>query len=198
MDLFNNDDFDEEQDDPYANDDEFSNRSVSPELGDKRSRSPTEDISGQPQQKAFKITASRGKPKAGDFDPATQALLKVVIACYRGHLCGENPYPEPMVALTWAKLAWNQACRLCESHIQYTAELLKLVCRFLLISLLRLSLIQYRSLIATVTFVARSKLEFMNSSQKRMAFKVAQSQQPLLRTSSLPGNLKKAFHLFTV
>jgi hypothetical protein len=78
-------------------------------------------------QKAIKIMASRGKTKAGDFDPATQALLKVVISCYRGRLCNENPYPDPMLALTWAKLAWNDACQLCDSHIRYTSELLKLV-----------------------------------------------------------------------
>jgi hypothetical protein len=127
-DSFDNNDFNEDHDAPHATDDEeFSNRSVSPEIGDKRSRSPTEDISEQPMQKAYKITASRGKTKAGDFDPATQALLKVVIACYRGRLCNENPYPDPMLALTWAKLAWSEACQLCDSNIRYTTELLKLV-----------------------------------------------------------------------
>jgi hypothetical protein len=128
VDAFNNDDYNNDWDTPHVTDDEeFSNRSVSPELGDKRSRSPTKDISEQPMQKVIKIMASRGKTKAGDFDPATQALLKVVISCYRGRLCNENPYPDPMLALTWAKLAWNDACQLCDSHIRYTSELLKLV-----------------------------------------------------------------------
>jgi hypothetical protein len=100
---------------------------MSPELGNKHSHSPTEDISEQPRQKAFKIMASHGKTKAGDFDPATQALLKVVIASYCGCLCNENPYLDLMLVLMWAKLAWNKASQLCNSHIQYTTELLKLI-----------------------------------------------------------------------
>jgi hypothetical protein len=131
VESLNNNDFNEDRNAPHArDDDEISDRSVSPEIGNKRSRSPTEDISEQPMQKAYKITASRGRTKAGDFDPATQALLKVVIACYCGRLCNENPYPDPMLALTWAKLAWNEACHLCDSHIRYTTELLKLICLY--------------------------------------------------------------------
>ena len=95
--------------------------------GSKRSRSPNEYPPGQQLQKAIKLFESQGKPKASDYDPSVCTLLKLAIFLFRGKLSTENPFPDAMLAMTWAKSVWLDACKMCDTWIQFNSEIIKLV-----------------------------------------------------------------------
>jgi hypothetical protein len=85
--------------------------------GNKRSHSPTECPPGQPLQKAIKLFESQGKPKASDYDPSIRALLQLAIFLFCSKLSTENPFPDAMLAMTWAKSVWLDACKMCKTWI---------------------------------------------------------------------------------
>ena len=95
--------------------------------GSKHSRSPTEYPPGQPLQKAIKLFESQGKPKASDYDPSVRALLKLAIFLFHGKLSTENPFPDAMLAMTWAKSVWLDTCKTCNTWIQINSKIIKLV-----------------------------------------------------------------------
>jgi hypothetical protein len=78
-----------------------------------------------------KLYKSKGKPKAGDYEPHVQALLKLAIFLFRGRLSTVTPFPDPVVAMGWAKDCWEEGCKMCENtSIPYNSEVLKLVSRY--------------------------------------------------------------------
>ena len=95
--------------------------------GSKHSRSPNEYSPGQPLQRAIKLFKSQGKPKASDYDPSVRALLKLAIFLFCGKLSTENPFPDAMLAMTWVKSVWLDACKMCNTWIQFNSEIIKLV-----------------------------------------------------------------------
>ena len=95
--------------------------------GSKRSRSPNEYPPGQPLQKAIKFFKSQGKPKASDYDPSVCTLLKLAIFLFRGKLSTENPFPDAMLTMTWVKSVWLDACKMCDTWIQFNSKIIKLV-----------------------------------------------------------------------
>lgn len=101
--------------------------------GSKRPRSPNEVAAAeQPLKKAVKLYASINKPKAGDYDSTARSLLKLAISLFRGKLATEAPWVDGMLAMTWAKGNWMDACRMYESWTAYNTELVKLVRIYLL------------------------------------------------------------------
>ena len=116
------DDDDDEDDGTNSNDDDGPITA-----GSKCSRSPNEYPPGQPLQKTIKLFESQGKPKASDYDPSVHALLKLAIFLFRGKLSTENPFPDAMLAMTWAKSVWLDACKMCDTWIQFNSEIIKLV-----------------------------------------------------------------------
>jgi hypothetical protein len=74
-----------------------------------------------------KISSADGRPKAAHYDPEIQEVIFSAIRHYRFLLSSQHPYPEPMTEITWAKLAWQEGCRLHKVEIAHTPEVLGLV-----------------------------------------------------------------------
>lgn len=94
----------------------------------KRVRS--DSLTSEPQRicKVMKKQGAEGRPKAAHYDAEVQEVIFSAIRFYRFYLSSKNPYPDPMVEITWAKTAWKEGCRLNEVEIAHTPELLRLVC----------------------------------------------------------------------
>lgn len=88
-----------------------------------------DDNDGQ-VRKAVKIHESRGRPKAADYEPSVRTIFSIAWALYRGRLCTEGAMPDRMQEVTWAKLAWNEACKRLHSRVAYDAEIIKMVRSF--------------------------------------------------------------------
>ncbi|KAG1906492.1 uncharacterized protein F5891DRAFT_931848, partial [Suillus fuscotomentosus] len=95
----------------------------------KRHRRPSDSDNEDDGQvrKAVKIQESRGRPKAADYEPSVRTIFGVAWALYRGHLCTEGAMPDRMQEVTWAKLAWNDACKRLQTHVAYDAEIIKMI-----------------------------------------------------------------------
>ncbi|KAG1742961.1 hypothetical protein EDD22DRAFT_851560 [Suillus occidentalis] len=78
-------------------------------------------------RKAVKIQESRGRPKAADYEPSVRTIFGITWALYRGRLCTEGAMPDRMQEVTWAKLAWNEACKRLQSRVAYDAEIIKMI-----------------------------------------------------------------------
>lgn len=116
-----------------GNNDTTDDNTDSPLRGNKRYRShddDEEDGSNKPPRKAVKIQPSQGKPKAADYEPSVRTIFGVAWPLYRGRLAIDDGMPDAMLELTWAKAAWNDACKKCDTFIAYNAEILKMVSLF--------------------------------------------------------------------
>ncbi|KAJ7482668.1 hypothetical protein FB451DRAFT_1170530 [Mycena latifolia] len=89
-----------------------SERSVSPSAGNKRSRSPHEDVR---VVQAQRTGAATGRPKAKDFDDVTQEVISLAITRYRCFLSAKHAFPDHARELEFLRMAWAEACR--ELHI---------------------------------------------------------------------------------
>ncbi|KAJ7447657.1 hypothetical protein FB451DRAFT_1535804 [Mycena latifolia] len=85
-----------------------SERSVSPSAGDKRSRSPHEDVR---VVQAQRTGAATGRPKAKDFDDVTQEVISLAITRYRCFLSAKHAFPDHALELEFLRKAWAEACR---------------------------------------------------------------------------------------
>jgi hypothetical protein len=94
----------------------------------KRARS--DSLRSEPRRirKVMKKEGAEGRPKAAHYDAEVQEVISSAIRFYRFYLSSKNPYPDPMVEITWAKTAWKEGCRLNEVEIVHTPDLLRLVC----------------------------------------------------------------------
>ena len=107
--------------------DDIRGRSQSPQVGQKRPRSPMIIPDGT-TRKAIKVKEGKGKPKADDWEPAVQDVIPEAILLYENKLVSETPYPDHMQEMVWAKAAWQDGCRECEVKIHHNSKLLKIVC----------------------------------------------------------------------
>ena len=60
--------------------------------------------------KAIKVKNSEGKPKADDWEPEVQDVLAEAILLYQTRLATLCLFPNHMQEVTWAKVAWLDAC----------------------------------------------------------------------------------------
>ncbi|KAG1786132.1 uncharacterized protein HD556DRAFT_1248579 [Suillus plorans] len=109
-----------------------SHRSESPSpdaegLGRRRRRASDSDVDDGQVCKAIKIQQSKGRLKAADYEPSVHSIFGVAWALYCGCLCTKDPMPDRMQEVTWAKLAWNEACKRLNTCVAYDAEILKMI-----------------------------------------------------------------------
>ena len=71
--------------------------------------------------------ATKGRPKAGDYDIATRSILQTAIEIYCAMLLNDDPFPSTVKELEWAKGAWARACLHHAVQLEHDATLLKLV-----------------------------------------------------------------------
>ncbi|KII82960.1 hypothetical protein PLICRDRAFT_180857 [Plicaturopsis crispa FD-325 SS-3] len=119
---------DDDDEEPQGNEDSHrdDDRDTTADTGNKRRRSPTPP----PTRQAITIQESKGRPKAGDYETAVRHVLSTAIAIYRCRLTSENPYPDGILEVTWAKAAWKEACEMCDTSLASNMELIKLItCR---------------------------------------------------------------------
>ncbi|OBZ67923.1 hypothetical protein A0H81_12301 [Grifola frondosa] len=81
-------------------------------------------------RKARKIQASVGKPKAADYEEAAQEVLATAIKIFIGYLSTDNPYPDKMKELTYAKQAWSEACEWTGIQLESNTELIRMVAAY--------------------------------------------------------------------
>lgn len=74
------------------------------------------------------LLATKGRPKAGNYELATRQILLTAIEIYCAILLTEIPFPTSSQEIDWAKGAWQMACQHHSSNIDHDATLLKLVC----------------------------------------------------------------------
>ncbi|OBZ69791.1 hypothetical protein A0H81_10158 [Grifola frondosa] len=106
----------------------------------KRVRTASFDDDSRPSQrlhtdtiyirKARKIQASVGKPKAADYEEAAQEVLATAIKIFIGYLSTDNPYPDKMKELTYAKQAWSEACEWTGIQLESNTELIRMVAAY--------------------------------------------------------------------
>ncbi|OBZ71020.1 hypothetical protein A0H81_09539 [Grifola frondosa] len=87
-------------------------------------------INQSPMCKTCKINESNGKPKAADYEPTAQQVLRTVIKIHVGLLSTENPYPDRMQELVFAKQAWAEACEATKIYIEVNTELARMVASY--------------------------------------------------------------------
>jgi 1-aminocyclopropane-1-carboxylate deaminase/D-cysteine desulfhydrase-like pyridoxal-dependent ACC family enzyme len=80
-------------------------------------------------------SGTRNRLCIGDFDTATQAVLRRAISHYRAQLNNKCPFPDQVEDRNAAANGWVQACTELNVHIEFDEDISKLV-RFLLLSLL--------------------------------------------------------------
>ncbi|KAK6971928.1 hypothetical protein R3P38DRAFT_2586128, partial [Favolaschia claudopus] len=98
-------------------------RSTSPAAGDKRARSPSDDLRVVQAQR----TSTTSRPKAHDFDDITQEALAVAIKVYRCFCAGRHAFPDHTLEVSWVCEAWALACRKVNINMELTPTLTKLI-----------------------------------------------------------------------
>jgi hypothetical protein len=180
--------------DPF--DEDNLDQSVSFGLGKRQRSASSDNVHDEVQvRKAIKIQESKGRPKAADYEPSVHTIFSIAWPLYRGRLCTEGPMPDRMQEVSWAKLAWTEACERLGTRIACDAELIKMVCHCVLIGCN--SDLLHRSLPEARTFVVRSRLKSGHTLQTSTDLKQVRSNQSLIATSCSHGNSRGILHLFT-
>ncbi|KAG6375837.1 hypothetical protein JVT61DRAFT_2696 [Boletus reticuloceps] len=74
-----------------------------------------------------KIRATTGRVAAKDYEVAVREILKVAIGRFRSRLTAENAYPDRIEQVKWAKEAWTEGCKVCDTQINFNNEIIQLV-----------------------------------------------------------------------
>ncbi|KAJ8587604.1 hypothetical protein M405DRAFT_741583 [Rhizopogon salebrosus TDB-379] len=112
--------------DPF--DEDNLDQSVSFGLGKRQRSASSNNVDDKVQvRKAIKIQESKGRPKAADYEPSVRTIFSIAWPLYRGRLCTEGPMPDRMQEVSWAKLAWTEACERLGTRIACDAELIKMI-----------------------------------------------------------------------
>ncbi|KAF8126608.1 hypothetical protein EV363DRAFT_1452971 [Boletus edulis] len=74
-----------------------------------------------------KIRATTGRVAAKDYEVAVREILKVAIGRFRSRLTAENAYPDRIEQVKWAKEAWAEGCKVCDTQINFNNEIIQLV-----------------------------------------------------------------------
>ncbi|KAF8415943.1 hypothetical protein L210DRAFT_3430169 [Boletus edulis BED1] len=74
-----------------------------------------------------KIRATTGRVAAKDYEVAVREILKVAIGRFRSRLTAENAYPDRIEQVKWAKEAWAEGCKVCDTQINFNNEIIQLI-----------------------------------------------------------------------
>ncbi|KAJ7092927.1 hypothetical protein B0H15DRAFT_165265 [Mycena belliarum] len=99
-------------------------RSPSLSAGDKRPRSPSDDLRVAQAQKTGTTT---GRPKAADFDDVTREVIALAIAIYRCYLSVVHAFPDHAMEQDFLHKAWAEACRQLKIVMDITPTISKLI-----------------------------------------------------------------------
>ncbi|KAH9953062.1 hypothetical protein BGW80DRAFT_1193224, partial [Lactifluus volemus] len=67
------------------------------------------------------------RPRAGDFDELTQAVLDTAIGEYRAIICTRDPFPDAVSNQEISAQVWVNACASLDIQIQPSLEIMKLI-----------------------------------------------------------------------
>ncbi|KAJ7840202.1 hypothetical protein B0H14DRAFT_2512693 [Mycena olivaceomarginata] len=101
-------------------------RSRSPTTGDKRARSPDDDIR---VTQAQKTTDHQGRPRAKDYDDTTQALINIASIWFRCLLATKEGFPEHLDEVDMVKLSLAKGEEELKISMPLTPEIAKLIGR---------------------------------------------------------------------
>ncbi|KAJ7808035.1 hypothetical protein B0H14DRAFT_2609234 [Mycena olivaceomarginata] len=101
-------------------------RSRSPTTGDKRARSPDDDIR---VTQAQKTTDHQGRPRAKDYDDTTQALIDIASIWFRCLLATKEGFPEHLDEVDMVKLSLAKGEEELKISMPLTPEIAKLIGR---------------------------------------------------------------------
>ncbi|KAJ7815128.1 hypothetical protein B0H13DRAFT_2463325, partial [Mycena leptocephala] len=100
--------------------------SRSPATGDKRARSPDDDLRVTQAQKTGN---HQGRPRAKDFDDTTQELIGIANTWFRCALASEEAFPEHVDEGGMVKHSWNLALKELKISMPLTPDIAKLIAR---------------------------------------------------------------------
>ncbi|KAJ6607120.1 hypothetical protein B0H10DRAFT_2073189 [Mycena sp. CBHHK59/15] len=101
-------------------------RSRSPTTGDKRARSPDDDIR---VTQAQKTNDHQGRARQKDYDDTTQEAIGIAATWFRCILATSDAFPEHMEEGDMVKLAWGKAEEELKISMTLTPDIAKLIAR---------------------------------------------------------------------
>ena len=93
----------------------------------KRGRRDSVGSESPPVRKAVKLEGSKGRTKARHYDNEVQEVLATAIRYFRCFLSCEDPFPDHVTEISWAKDAWREACQAHKIKMEHDVEILTLV-----------------------------------------------------------------------
>lgn len=100
-------------------------RSASPEAGDKRARSPSDDDLRSTQSQ--RIAGSSGRPRAKDLDELTKEYVVCANDRYRVYISVEQGFPENPIETVLVRRVWDETCEEMGERLPLTPTIAKLV-----------------------------------------------------------------------
>jgi hypothetical protein len=100
-------------------------------LGIRKDPPESSTVASAPAKQPKCSTAGlRTRPRAGDFDKLTQAVLDTAISEYRAIICTRDPFPDAVSNQEISAQVWVNACASLDIQIQPSLEIMKLVCLY--------------------------------------------------------------------
>ncbi|KAJ7090947.1 hypothetical protein B0H15DRAFT_948698 [Mycena belliarum] len=102
-------------------------RSLSPEAGEKHSRSSSAESDGLRPAQAQRVSASSGRPRAKDLDERTREYVMYAISLYRCYISAESPFPDSSGEHGLIMRVWEMTCTVMGKKMVLTPTVAKLI-----------------------------------------------------------------------
>ncbi|KAJ7040548.1 hypothetical protein C8F04DRAFT_1310968 [Mycena alexandri] len=101
-------------------------RSSSPITGNKRARSPADDLR---ETQAQKLNDHQGRSRAKDYDDITQELVSIANTWFRCLLATTDPFAEHLTEQEILTLSWGKVCKELKVNMRMTPDIAKMILR---------------------------------------------------------------------